>query len=145
MESVARSPRTFSIWNRDGYGYGWFMRRVGGETAFYGWGYGGQMLYVIPRRDLVIAITSDPTRPSARSGYRDYLHDYLERAPHRRFEIAELRMGGRPRRAGGARTRPRPALTAGPSPVRNRKPGIQVFFTPRVYQAGDRSRFWRTS
>lgn len=68
------APRTQSYWSGDGYGYGWFIRRIAKTIAFYGWGYGGQMIYILPTRDLAIAITSDPSRPSARTGYRDLLH-----------------------------------------------------------------------
>lgn len=68
------TPRTRSVWSGHGYGYGWFMLRLGGAQAYYGWGYGGQMIYVIPSRQTTIAITSDPDRPSARTGYRDQLH-----------------------------------------------------------------------
>ena len=58
----------------DRYGYGWFLRRIAGTEVAYAWGYGGQMLYVVPERATTIAITSDPDRPSARTGYRDALH-----------------------------------------------------------------------
>ncbi|NNU78946.1 serine hydrolase [Halovulum dunhuangense] len=70
--------RTRSVFHRDGYGYGWFSRQMGGAETWYGWGYGGQMLYVTPARGTVIAITSDPDRPSARTGYRDALHGLAE-------------------------------------------------------------------
>ncbi|MEM9778425.1 MAG: 6-aminohexanoate hydrolase, partial [Pseudomonadota bacterium] len=46
----------------------------GGAQAYYGWGYGGQMIYVIPEARRSIAITSNPNTPSARTGYRDQLH-----------------------------------------------------------------------
>lgn len=72
------TPRTASIFSGQGYGYGWFLARTRGRDLRFGWGYGGQMIYVFPRtrRDpaLAIAITSDPDRPSARTGYRDALH-----------------------------------------------------------------------
>src|SRR5688572_1322143 len=42
--------RTTSRYTGDGHGYGWFSRRIGGEEVRYSWGYGGQMLYVVPRR-----------------------------------------------------------------------------------------------
>ncbi|GGK43930.1 serine hydrolase domain-containing protein [Salinarimonas ramus] len=67
-------PRTRSRFTGDGYGYAWFARRLAGRDVRYAWGYGGQMLYVVPELDLVIAMTSDETRPSARTGYRDRLH-----------------------------------------------------------------------
>ena len=66
-----------------GYGYGWFLSRAGGRDLRYGWGYGGQMVYVFPRagRDapVAIAMTSDPDQPSARTGYREHLHDLAGR------------------------------------------------------------------
>ncbi|HET8727440.1 MAG TPA: 6-aminohexanoate hydrolase, partial [Alphaproteobacteria bacterium] len=42
------TPRIRSRYSGDDYGYGWFIRRLGGYSTYYGWGYGGQMVYVIP-------------------------------------------------------------------------------------------------
>jgi len=71
-------PRTRSIFNGEEYGYGWFISRIGGREVRYGWGYGGQMIYVFPaaggRLAAAIAMTSDPDQPSARTGYRTELH-----------------------------------------------------------------------
>ena len=70
--------RTASIFSGQGYGYGWFLGRIGGREVRYGWGYGGQMVYVFPatRRTpaVVVAMTSNPDQPSARTGYRNELH-----------------------------------------------------------------------
>lgn len=66
-----------SRWTGDGYGYGWFIREFAGYAGYYGWGYGGQMLYVIPALELTAVITSNPNNPSGRTGYRDQLHGYL--------------------------------------------------------------------
>ena len=57
-----------------GYGYGWFVTEMRGHRAHYGWGYGGQMLYVIPSLGLTIVMTSDPTIPSGSGGYLRELH-----------------------------------------------------------------------
>lgn len=70
-------PRTFSRYTGDGYGYGWFSRRIAGEQVRYSWGYGGQMLYVVPRLALTIVMTSDENAPSSRTGHRDDLHALL--------------------------------------------------------------------
>ena len=43
----------------------------------YAWGYGGQMLYVVPQLSLTVVMASDENNPSARSGYRDQLHELL--------------------------------------------------------------------
>lgn len=72
------TPRARSRWTGEGYGYGWFLvrARVAGEgvQVAYGWGYGGQMIYVIEALGLSVAVVSDETRPSARTGYRGALH-----------------------------------------------------------------------
>ena len=70
-------PRTNSRFSGDEYGYGWFLRKIGGEEVKFGWGYGGQMLYVVPALGLTVVMTSDENSPSARTGYRDELHSLL--------------------------------------------------------------------
>ncbi len=67
------TPYTRSRHSGMAYGYAWFLTAIGGTRAALAWGYGGQMLYVLPERALTIAITSDPMRPSARTGYRQTL------------------------------------------------------------------------
>jgi CubicO group peptidase (beta-lactamase class C family) len=69
--------RTHSVYSGDGYGYGWFMRDIGGQPVHYAWGFGGQMLYIVPSLGLTVAMTSLPDDPSARSGHRDDLHALL--------------------------------------------------------------------
>lgn len=69
--------RTTSEFNGDGYGYGWFLRNIGGQDVKYAWGYGGQMLYIVPALGLTVVMTSEEDNPSARNGYRDALHDLL--------------------------------------------------------------------
>ncbi len=65
-----------SRWTNDGYGYGWFIRDFAGYPGYYGWGYGGQMLYVIPDLAMTVVMTSDANQPSGRTGYRDALHGF---------------------------------------------------------------------
>lgn len=69
--------RTNSRFTGDEYGYGWFMRDLAGQDVVYAWGYGGQMLYIVPSLELTVAMTSDETKPSARTGYRDQLHGLM--------------------------------------------------------------------
>jgi CubicO group peptidase (beta-lactamase class C family) len=69
--------RTNSRFSGDEYGYGWFTRQIGGEQVHFAWGYGGQMLYIVPSLNLTVVMTSEESGPSARNGYRDSLHDLL--------------------------------------------------------------------
>ena len=58
-----------SAYTDDPYGYGWFLRPLAGEMGYYGRGYGGQVLYVVPSLALTVVMTSDPTPPSPGSAY----------------------------------------------------------------------------
>lgn len=69
--------RTHSVYSGDGYGYGWFAREIGGQEVRYAWGFGGQMLYIVPALGLTVAMTSLSDDPSAVSGHRDDLHALL--------------------------------------------------------------------
>jgi CubicO group peptidase (beta-lactamase class C family) len=66
--------RTASRFTGDAYGYGWFTREIDGARAHYGWGYGGQMLYVVPARGVSLVMTSTIDAPSGRTGHRDDVH-----------------------------------------------------------------------
>ena len=66
-QTNGRSP-----WTGDDYGYGWFITEIAGERAYYGRGYGGQALFVIPDVALTIVMTSDPNPPS-RGGHFSHL------------------------------------------------------------------------
>lgn len=59
------TARGRSPWSGDEYGLGWFITSINNERVFYGRGYGGQMLYVIPGLAVTVVITSDPTPPSS--------------------------------------------------------------------------------
>lgn len=63
------TPRGRSPWSGDDYGYGWFIDRIGGQQAYYGRGYGGQGLFVIPDAALTVVVVSDPTPPSRGSDF----------------------------------------------------------------------------
>ena len=48
--------------------------RCTGTKAYYAWGFGGQMLYVIPSLGLTVTMTSDSTEPSREDNYVGQLH-----------------------------------------------------------------------
>lgn len=52
--------RTVSPWSGRDYGYGWFLAEIDGHPVRFAWGYGGQMLYVVPDLALTVVMTSDP-------------------------------------------------------------------------------------
>ncbi|GEN26698.1 6-aminohexanoate-dimer hydrolase [Halovibrio variabilis] len=70
--------RGTSQWTGDGYGYGWFITQLAGEDVYYGRGYGGQALFVIPEREMTVVITSDPNPPSPGGQFQQRLNKLVE-------------------------------------------------------------------
>lgn len=66
-----------SAFTDDPYGYGWFSLDLAGEQAYYGRGFGGQVLYVMPALGVTAVFTSDPTPPSPGSHYLRRLHGLM--------------------------------------------------------------------
>ncbi|HEX6144806.1 MAG TPA: serine hydrolase [Geminicoccaceae bacterium] len=72
--------RSWTLYTRSrftghGYGYGWFIARAGRHPVFYAWGYGGQMIYVVPDLALTVVMTSE--HPSSRTSHSRQLHRLL--------------------------------------------------------------------
>lgn len=70
------TPRTVSPWSGEDYGYGWFVSNAGGYPVRYAWGYGGQMIYVVPDLALTVVMTSDPNS-TRDGGHIDAVHALL--------------------------------------------------------------------
>ncbi len=74
------TPVTQSFFTGHGYGYGWFETELAGHKVHYGWGFGGQMLYVVPNIRLTVVMTSDTRHYERGSGYVQDLHALLGEA-----------------------------------------------------------------
>jgi len=72
------APATTDLWGH-GYGYGWFISQVDGRPVYFGWGFGGQMLYVVPSLALTVVMTSDASQRSIEGDYICALHARLAR------------------------------------------------------------------
>ncbi|MCK5693917.1 MAG: serine hydrolase, partial [Bacteroidales bacterium] len=62
------------IYGRYSYGYQWYITMVGGESAFLASGYGGQIIGVVPSKDLVVVLkyeAEDPVHPETGSPHDD--------------------------------------------------------------------------
>jgi CubicO group peptidase (beta-lactamase class C family) len=70
------TPRARSFFTGHSYGYGWFLATARGHRIFYAWGYGGQMIYVVPDLALTVVMTSDHA-PARRDGHVRLLHALL--------------------------------------------------------------------
>ena len=70
------TPRATSPWSGGQYGYGWFVGQAAGHPVRFAWGYGGQMVYVLPDLKLTVVVTSD-AGGARDSGHIDALHRLL--------------------------------------------------------------------
>jgi CubicO group peptidase (beta-lactamase class C family) len=73
-------PRGRSRWGSDReYGYGWWIRSLGGHQAYYAWGYGGQFVFVVPSARAVIVTTSRADVSRERREYLEAVYELAER------------------------------------------------------------------
>ncbi|KQM37441.1 serine hydrolase domain-containing protein [Sphingomonas sp. Leaf10] len=67
------TPRATSPWSGQAYGYGWFLTEMRGHPVRFAWGYGGQMVYVVPDLRLTVVMTSAADAPRD-NGHIEALH-----------------------------------------------------------------------
>ncbi|MFN3932845.1 MAG: serine hydrolase domain-containing protein [Brevundimonas sp.] len=70
--------RGTSRWSGNPYGYGWWTKQAGRHPVWFAWGYGGQMVFVVPGLNLTVVMTSDPSPVDQRDGHVDRLHALLD-------------------------------------------------------------------
>jgi CubicO group peptidase (beta-lactamase class C family) len=74
-----RVGRGRSRWGSDReYGYGFWIREFAGHDSYYAWGYGGQFIFIIPGRDLVIVTTSQPDVSRERRDHLETIYRLVE-------------------------------------------------------------------
>ena len=81
--------RAYSPFNGHGYGWGWWARDAGAYRVHFAWGYGGQLIFIVPALQATVVMTSDP-EGRREWGHLDALHDLLDR-----YVIPELERRGR--------------------------------------------------
>ena len=70
-------PRTASEWSGREYGYGWWIRTLGGQRVFYAWGYGGQFIFVVPDLRTIVVTTSVVEAGSERREHLGGIYDLV--------------------------------------------------------------------
>ena len=60
------------------YGYGWWIREMAGQQAFYAWGFGGQYIVLVPSADLIVVSTSASTVAEERRSHRRSVEEIIE-------------------------------------------------------------------
>jgi CubicO group peptidase (beta-lactamase class C family) len=74
-----RVPRGRSRWGSDReYGYGFWIREFAGHDSYYAWGYGGQFIFIIPDKDLVVVTTSRSDVSRERRDHNDSIYSMVE-------------------------------------------------------------------
>lgn len=78
IEDSFRSRGGRSPYNGYTYGLGWWIREAAGHPVYFAWGYGGQMVYVLPSLALTVVMTSDPAARGV-DGHVQALHGLIDR------------------------------------------------------------------
>ncbi len=71
-------PRGRSHWSDELHGYGWWIGELAGHRTYYAWGYGGQLIFVVPDLELVAVATSSEVPGSTRRSHRRDLFALIE-------------------------------------------------------------------
>jgi len=72
-------PRGQSHWSEEYHGYGWWIGELAGHRTYFAWGYGGQLIFVIPDIRTVVVATSSTSTGRTRRSHRRALFDLVEK------------------------------------------------------------------
>jgi CubicO group peptidase (beta-lactamase class C family) len=76
---ISLTARTVSRRESDRYyGYGWWVRELARHDTFYAWGYGGQFIFLVPKLDLVVVVTSSSEPGSERRSHLGAVYGIVE-------------------------------------------------------------------
>ena len=92
-------PRTRSPRGDRSYGYGWWIRELGGRPTYYAWGFGGQFIFLVPDLELIVVMTSSPSVGEGRRDHLRTVYDLVDRLIVQRIAAlagAPVAAGGRP-------------------------------------------------
>jgi len=83
-DSIVPRAQSTREWDRQ-YGYGWWIRELGGYRTHYAWGYGGQFIFVVPELELVVVTTSSSEVSTERRTHIRTIYDLVENYVIRRI------------------------------------------------------------
>ena len=73
-----------SRWGSDrAYGHGFWIRDFNGVKSYYAWGYGGQFIFIVPSKQLVIVTTSRADVSRERRDHLDQIYEIAGLIVHR--------------------------------------------------------------
>lgn len=76
---TSTTPRTYSRYSNNRYGYYWWIRTFDGYETWFAWGYGGQYVFVVPELDLVVVCTSSLYNRPSGVNHNRRIYGLLER------------------------------------------------------------------
>jgi CubicO group peptidase (beta-lactamase class C family) len=69
-----------SRWGSDReYGHGFWIRDFGGVKSYYAWGYGGQFIFIVPSKGLVVVTSSRSDVSRERRDHNDAIYELVGR------------------------------------------------------------------
>lgn len=76
---IEQSWKTYatSPWNGHHHGYYWWSRTFAGYQTHFAWGYGGQYIFIVPKLELVVVVTSSLRNRPRGIDHNQNIQDFL--------------------------------------------------------------------